>query len=723
MTGMVARVGRFAFRHHWWVLLGWVLAAVVGALASGPVFARMVSDNIPTQLESVKAANVLASEADLGGQVIGLLDQVDPRSAAVRTAVADGAADISRVSGVRGVQTPYGDPRVGSQLVARDGRGLIVVVQLGQLDRAAEDTAVAAVHDRLDRIAARLPGSRMRVGGNLMINRDARTLVRQDLGRAEVLSLPLTAVVLVFVFGGVIAAGLPVFAALATIAGSFVVLLGFSMVVDLDSNVISVVTLLGLGLSIDYGLLLVARYREELAAGRDRPAAVAAAWGTAGRTIMFSALTVAAALSGLLMFQISALRALGAAGISAALMALLAALTLTAALLGAFGRRVHPSRRELRRMAAGGADAETGFFARLARATQRRPLVVALVTAGVLLAAGTPLLTATIKLPRLEQLPRSLPSVQVADELVSRFGRQTRPAVTVLARTDPATLDAWATRWRTDPAVTAVDPASAAGPRLSQLAIEVKGDPQGPQAQALVGRIRADRPPGTQSWVAGDAALLADLLGVLRAGIPWAVAVTVLAMFVLLFAMTGSVVVPAKAVAMNIVSLGAAFGVLVAVFEHGWLAGPLHSLTTGGLDPFIVVITFAFAFGLSMDYEVFLLSRIKEYVDAGLDTDTAVRRGLQRSGRIITSAALLMVVVFGCFAAARSGQIQEIGLGLFVAVLVDATIVRCVLVPATMTLLGKWNWWAPGPLRRLHDRFGLREHVPPADEPQPAVRA
>jgi RND superfamily putative drug exporter len=239
----------------------------------------------------------------------------------------------------------------------------------------------------------------------------------------------------------------------------------------------------------------------------------------------------------------------------------------------------------------------------------------------------------------------------------------------------------------------------------------VHGDGQGPQAQQLVGRLRADRPVGYQSWVSGDAARLLDLNARLKSGLPWAIVITVVAMCVLLYLMTGSVVIPLKAIVMNVVSLAATFGVLAAVFQDGWLSGPLHTLTVGGLSPFMIVIVFAFAFGLSMDYEVFLLARIKEYVDAGEDSNTAVRHGLQRSGRIITSAALLMLIVFACFAAAKVGQLEQIGLGLFVAVLVDATIVRCLLVPATMTLLGRAAWWAPGPLARLHHRYGVDEAV------------
>jgi RND superfamily putative drug exporter len=241
--------------------------------------------------------------------------------------------------------------------------------------------------------------------------------------------------------------------------------------------------------------------------------------------------------------------------------------------------------------------------------------------------------------------------------------------------------------------------------------LEVAAGPPTPAAEDLVRRVRADRPPGAQSWATGDAAQLVDLKDLIGRGAPWAIAVAVLAMLVLLFTMTGSLVVPVKALAANVLSLAATLGVMAAVFVHGWLAGPLHTLTVPGLDPFVTVIILAFAFGLSMDYEVFLLTRIKEHVDAGVDSDEAVRRGLQDSGGIITSAALLMMIVFACFGGAQMGSIEELGIGLTVAVFIDATIVRCLLVPATMTLLGKWNWWSPiRPPRR-------RDPRPPARVP------
>jgi RND superfamily putative drug exporter len=362
--------------------------------------------------------------------------------------------------------------------------------------------------------------------------------------------------------------------------------------------------------------------------------------------------------------------------------------------------------------------AEPGLFAALARLVQRRPLVVAVVTTAALLVAGAPLASTTLRLPDLQQMPRSLESVAVSDELGRRFGRSENPGITVVARAGTEVLDSWGTRWRNDPAVAEVRAARPAGQGLSTINLRLAGDPQGPAARDLVERIREDRPPAQRSWVTGDAAVLTDLLDVIRAGLPLALGVTLLAMAVLLFLFTGSFVVPVKAVLANVVSLGATFGVMNAVFERGVLSGPLDTITVGALDPFIIVIVFAFAFGLSMDYEVFLLGRIKEYVDLGTDTDTAVRRGLQHTGRVITSAALLMIIVFAGFAGARMGQIEQVGLGLAVAVLIDATIVRCLLVPATMTLLGRWNWWAPRWARALHRRIGLREHAPQPAPPQ-----
>jgi len=683
---MTAFVGRICFRHRWLVILAWVVIAAGGVLASGTVFERMSAGDgkALAGTETGQAYDLFDAMSEDSGSVIALWENVSP--SAVASHVERASADIGAVQGVKEVRPPR---------PSSDGRGLALEVVFA---KDAPDSSVEAVSDRLRGLAGEVSGSRVRLGGDKTLQEQIGAQAQKDLGRAEFTSLPLTVVIMVFVFGGILAAGLPLLTTLATVAGAFAVLLGFSQVVDLDPDIVSVVSMMGLALCIDYSLLLVARYREELALGHPPGEAVVRTWRTAGRTISFSALTVAAALSGLLFIDVTDLQAMGAAGISATVVALLSALTLTAALLRVFGRRIKPPRAKPQRRG-------EGFFFRLAAFTQRRPLVFFLGTAGALLALGSPLVGATVRLPDMEGLPRDIESVAVYDTLAASYGQNQDPPVALLARADTSTLDTWAAAWRTDPAVAGVDQAREVVPGsdigLALIAFRVHGDGQSAAARDLVERMRAAKPPGVESWVIGEAAAVADIETKIVQGLPIALSVIAVAMFLLLFLMTGSLVVPLKALAMNVISLGATFGVLVAVFEHGWLAGPLDTLTVGGLSPFVIVLVFAFGFGLSMDYEVFLLARIKERVDAGETTDVAVRQGLQHSGRIITSAALLMLIVFGFFAAARLGDIEQIGLGLFVAVLIDATIVRCLLVPATMTLLGRWNWWAPSPLRRL----------------------
>ncbi|HEU0238160.1 MAG TPA: MMPL family transporter [Micromonosporaceae bacterium] len=748
--GAIAAVGRACFRFRWLVVVVWVAIAVAGFLASGPVSAGLSDEPGANSLESVQGDNILNNQSQVGPDVLGEVTGVDPTTADVRAAVLASAASIGHISGVRSVATPYdaGVPAAQSRhLLANDGRGLLVDVTLADLDDAPQKTAVDAVSKQLDALGttlrARAPDARVLLGGDAVLNDQVNKQVSRDLSLAEGLSLPLTLVVLVFVFGGLLAAGIPVIAAILSVFAGMLGLLGFEHITNIDDNATIVVTLLGLGLSIDYGLLLVARYREELAHGYAPEQAIGRAWSTAGRTIAFSALTVAGSLCGLIVFGVTSMTALGVAGVSIAAVAMLVALTGSAALIGFARKRIRPSKRALARAArhaartatpiaraysADGTDrdlSEKGFFAGLARMVQRRPLVTFVATALVLLAMGLPLLGTTTHIGDVKGLPPSLSSVQVANDLSSRYGRPSDPAVIVLARTNPGPLNDWATRFEHAPGVVDVTPATQVGPGLSTVQIYVAGDPEGTAGRKLVGLVRADRPAGVQSWVTGNAALLDDILGLIGQRLPLAIAVTVVAMFVLLFLMTGSLVVPLKAIVMNMLSLGATVGVMNLVFQHGYGSGLLHTLTTGSLDPFVIVGVLAFAFGLSMDYEVFLLSRIKEFVDRGDPTDVAVRRGLQRTGRVITSAALLMVIVFGCFLVGRTSNTQQIGLGLASAIAIDATLVRCVLVPATMTLLGKWNWWAPRPLARWHARHfaTLTPEPAPSVAPEPVPLA
>jgi RND superfamily putative drug exporter len=730
---MFGRISRFCFRHRLLVVAIWVIAVGGGVVASGPVF-QALSDDSNSHFESTDGRDVLNAARKDGDEVVAVVDHVNPNAPATRTAITSAAAYIAKQNSVLSVDYPYAGTPGSDAFISRDRQAVLIVAHLKKdLDQDVEDPIVDKLTARMQAIDQDLPAAKIELGGDPLLDREINGQVEKDLSTAEYISLPLTLLFMVVVFGGFVAAGLPVLGAIASVGTALVGLWGFSTFASLDSSTLTVTTLLGMGLSIDYGLLVVSRYKEELAALvadkenakidlATREEAVRRTGATAGRTVAFSALTVAASFAGLVAVQMPFMQAIGAAGISIAVVTALSAITLIPALLRLSGRRIKPAKRASNHRTAGSTviAADHGFFSRLAGWVQRHPVPVLIGALGILLIAAVPVLSTKLTDPGLSGIPTSIESRRVVDVLSERFGHQEDPAITVVARTDAKTLTAWGARHTHDDGITGVTPVEQVSPGLTMLQFTVSGDPQGSHARDLVGELRADRPSGGQSWVTGSTAYAHDELALLRRDLPVTLAIVVLAMAVLLFLMTGSVIVPLKALVMNMLSMGATFGAMVAAFQWGWGAGPLDLLTNAGMDPAVLVVVFAFAFGLSMDYETFLLARIKEAYDSGLPNDTAVRVGLQRSGRIITSAAIAMVIVFGCFVAGKIGTVEEIGLGLVVAVLIDATIVRCLLVPAVMTLLGRANWWAPKPLRSLHARFGLREGtvepVPPTTE-------
>jgi RND superfamily putative drug exporter len=531
-----------------------------------------------------------------------------------------------------------------------------------------------------------------------------------DLLRASLLAFPVLLVALFFIFRGLRAALVPIITALAAMATTFIALLGVADVTSLAPYATDVVMLLGLGLAVDYSLLMVNRFREARATGADVAAATQQTVATAGRTVTFSALTVATALSGLLFFGDPTFTSVAISGIATVLIALAAALTLIPALMAAWGHKLGAKARQ---------DASDGWFGRLARRVQARPALAALTVAGLLAAAALPFLHTHYGLGDPRTLPASSQSRQVDQALLAGFPGMQADPIQVVARipaSDPR-IGAYAASLAHQPGVAAVSIERGVRGNASVIDVTPAGSTQGSTAEHLVGVLR-DHRPAFGTYVTGSAASLADFKSEIASRIPYAVAWIALATFALLFLMTGSVLIPVKALVMNVLSLGATFGALVWVFQDGHLASLLGFTAFGAIEAWAPVIIFTFAFGLSMDYEVFLLSRIKEAHDEGADTDDAVANGLQRSGRIITSAALCILIVFLGFAAGQTLGIKEMGLALAIAVAVDATLVRCILVPATMTLLGPANWWAPAPLRRLHQRIGLREA--PAEPVAPA---
>ncbi|WP_405016888.1 MMPL family transporter [Kitasatospora sp. NBC_00070] len=718
--GRLAALGRFCHRHRRWVLGLWVVVLLLGVLIGGRVFDSSVSTTAAGGSESAAGTAAVAAADPARGTVTAVVDGARVDDPAVRAAVTAATADIGGLPGVTSVSDPYG---TDGALTSTDGRAGLVSVRMADGSTDAQLKAVTAELAAID-----APGSHVTVGGDLVTQQEVKDQTERDTRFGEIVTLPLTLLVMVLVFGGFAAASLPVIGAVASVGGALLAMFGFSRLMDIDTSVLPIATVLGLGLSIDYALLMVNRFREERGHGSAIAAAVERTAATAGRTVAFSGLTVTVALSGLFVFTSPVFRAVAVAGVSVVVIAVAAALTLIPALLGFVGHRVRTP---------GGPVSDDGFFARTARRVQRRAVPVVLICVALLMAAGAPFLGSDWRSSGAGVLPASSAGRQVAEAIDQRFPRLAPAPVTVVVEDGRAATQQYADQVVAKlPGVTGIRAVTPVSPGLTTVEVLVTGDPQGAGAKAVVGELR-DHRGGLTTHVTGDAASVVDFQHEIATRGPWALGLVAIGTLVLLFLMTGSVVMPLKALLMNVLSLGASLGALTLVFQHGYFSGLLGFTPTGGLETFIPVLVFAFAFGLSMDYEVFLLARIKELRDEGYSCARAVELGLQRSGRIITSAGLLMVIVFAGFAAGQMLMVKEMGVALAVAVAVDATLVRCLLVPATMTLFGEFNWWAPAPLRRLHRRIGLTEHValPPVPtavlpvqrdaaepEPEPAER-
>jgi RND superfamily putative drug exporter len=706
--GMLSALGHFVYRRRRLVLLGWAVLFVVGIAVGGGVFNHLKDSNGAGSSESVQGAQLLEDASNSSATLVAVVNGQPVDDPATQAAVVRASQSVSALPHVVDVVNAYNanDPR----LRAKDGRASLIVITL----RESTDTDMGAIHDDVARVRQALdhavPGATVKVGGQLAAMTDQNDATQKDLVRGELIALPILLLALFLVFRGWRSALMPVMSALVTVAGALLILLAATKFIDVGGYAIDVVALFGIALAVDYSLLIVNRFREERAAdaGCDLATAVSRTVGTAGRTISFSAMIVIASLAGLFAFGDPTFTSLAIGGIATVLVALAAGLTLVPALLSSWGRKIKPAEHQV---------ADYGFFGKLARRVQRHPIVVAVAAAAILLAAGVPFLGAHFSNGDPRTLPTSFESRAVNDLLAANFpGTQADPIkiVAPVSSGDPR-VAAYAAHVRQLPGVASVTIEQGLTGTVSAIDVTPTGSSQDATAQRLVRDLRAD-PPSYQSYVTGTAAFLIDFEHQIAQRLPYALLIIALATFMLLFLMTGSVLVPIKALIMNALSLGATFGALVWIFQDGHLSELLGFTAFGAIEVWVPVVVFVFAFGLSMDYEVFLLSRIKECHDEGCDSDTAVAHGLQRSGRIITSAAALVMIVFLGFAAGSSLGIKEMGLSLAIAVAVDATLVRCLLVPATMTLLGNANWWAPAPLRRVYERFGMRE-APAAGEP------
>ena len=589
-------------------------------------------------------------------------------------------------------------------LIARDGRSAIVVASLRSVNEVtATDALQASVN------ADPLLAGHVTLGGSTALDAQGSAQSLQDLRLAETIAIPILLVLLLVIFRSVVAGLLPLFGAMVAIALTTLGLLLATTFGSVSVYALNLVYALGIGLSIDFSLLIVSRYREEMRVAGPGHAALARTLNTAGRTVLFSAATVTAALGALLLFPIVSISSMGLAGMMVTVSSAIAAVVVLPAVLTLLGPRID-ALSLLRSGAAAQAASDSGWWSRLARGVMRRPAAIAVVVTLGLLAAGTPALGVQFTGYSTKGLPASLPAVQVDNALSSDFSAVSAAPLQLIVKAGPtgaARIDAYAASVARVPGVVGVQRPVALGPDLWEVDATLSGasavSTRSQNAASAVGRIPAPFPVRATGYTAS----FIDFQSSVVAHLPWAAALLAATTLVILFIMTASVVLPVKALIMNMLTLSATLGLLVLVFQNGWLSGLLGFPPQGAINLMTPLLAGALAFGLSTDYGVFLLSRIREGYRGGLPTREAVALGLQRVGRVVTSAAILFCIAVGALVLAKTVILKEIGLAAALAVLIDSSVVRALLVPSLMALLGRWNWWAPRPLAFVHRRLGL----------------
>jgi RND superfamily putative drug exporter len=660
------------------------------------------------ETEAVEARKALQAAGYRGPGAIVVIRDAPVGTPAGRARTAAIAREIATMPDVESV-SGYLDTR-SLDFVSRDGDSTYLAVALTPTDDKQWQEAGGSIVERFEDREGVI------VGGGAVATEQVNKQVESDLQKAELLAFPLLFLLSLLFFRSLVAALLPLMIGALAIVGTFFILRLASEFGSISIFALNLTTALGLGLSIDYSLFIVSRYREEIAKDGPGLAAMRRVMATAGRTVFFSALTVSAALASLLVFPQRFLYSMGLGGALVALFAALISLTVLPAVLTMLGNRVNSlSPRFLRRRAEAEARPEQeGFWYRLSRFVMRRPLGVATVSGALLIAMGLPFLG--IKFDTVD--PRALPpdaSARQAYEIVAEeFPPYRETPIWVAVRGgDRTELAALTRQVRATDGVAAAAPALRLGPDLAVIQAISADAFTAEASQATVERVRDLDIPGGSVQVGGATADFLDFQSSLARHGPTALAIVIGSTLVILFLMTGSVVLPVKSLIMNFLNLSAVFGLLVLIFQDGRFEGLLGYTSTGALEQTMPILLFAVAFGLSTDYAVFLLSRIKEARDNGASDSESVAIGLERTGRIVTAAALLFAVALGAFATSQILFVKQNGIGTALAVLIDASIIRAFLVPALMELLGRWNWWAPGPLRRLHDRIGISETAAP----------
>lgn len=711
-------------RRSRWILGAFAVLALVMGTLSATLFDKVQGGGyIDSDSESSQAAKVLRETFGQATPNLVLLVQTrasvdDDASAAAATKL---VTELTSAAGVAGV-TSYWTEK-SPALRSTDGtKGLIMAGIRG--DEAEVEKRVGDLADRFGGTHGPLE---VRVGGYAMLLHETVQQSEKDVVLGESIALPIMLVALLLVFGGLVAASLPLVVAMVTVLITMGALWLIASVTDLAATATDVAALLGLGLAIDYSLLIISRYRDELVAGQQPAAAVVATMRSAGRTVAFSAVTVAVALSGLLFFPPLAVRSMGYAGLAVAVIAAIVALTVLPAILFLLGTRIDSGRLWWFLRAARPAPGE-GAWHRLARFVMMRPVPIGIAITGLLLVLGAPFLGVHLGFPDERSLPESMNSRQVTETIQRDFAATEQNglfAVLPESAYSAAGLDAYARKLSKIENVRRVDTSTGSYSHGGLLAAPTPADDRFRAVNAaylavvpdttdpvvldrIAGDVRAV-PAATPVLVGGVAAANADAIDSVISALPYALAFVVLILLVVLFLLTGSVVLPLLAMLLSVLSLTATFGALVWVFQDGHLSGFLGFTVTGDLPPTVPVMLFGVAFGLAMDYQVFLLARIREEYRRTGSNALAVTSGLERIGRIVTAAAVLISLVFLGFLASDITFMKAFGIGLPLAVLMDATLVCGFLLPAAMELLGDWNWYVPEPFRKLYRRFGIEE--------------
>jgi uncharacterized membrane protein YdfJ with MMPL/SSD domain len=708
--GVFAAWGSWVARFRWPVLACTVVAVAAAGMWGLGVFGQLTEGgyNDPGS-ESTRAAEVVREELGAqGGDVVVIYTptsgSIDDAGLGQRVRTRLDALPPSAVTAV----ASYWPDKV-AQYASADRSRAVAVLTLAGDDEGAKLEAYREIDDKLS-----VEGAGTQLAGGAPLSDASSTLSTQDLAFAEAVSLPIVLILLLFIFGSLVAASLPVLVGGCAVLGSLGVLHAIAYGHDVNSFAVNVASLLGLGMAIDYGLFMVGRFREEQGFGRTPAEAVARTVATAGRTVIFSATLLMIALAGLLLFPQSFLKSLAYGGLAAVALAALLSLTLLPALLAVLGPRVDklpvrlPRRGRTR-------PAGTGW-ARLAGAVLRHPVLVAVPILAGLLVLAAPITGVRFGENDERILPAGNPARQAIETLKADFPALSSAGVQVVLRgtrgAAPAAQDgtAFADEMKKVPGIAAVTPAGSGGDVLLYTATLTGTDPFSTAARDAVADIRALRaPPGTEVLVGGTTARNVDSLGATADQLPLMIGLLVGATLVLMFLAFGSILLPVKAVVLSALSLSATFGILVWIFQDGHGADLLQ-VTPAPPEVGIVVLMAAVVFGLSTDYEVFLLSRMVEARTRGASTAEAVTTGLARTGRVISAAAILLIVVTGAFALSSVTTMRFIGVGMIVALLLDATVIRMLLVPAVLKLMGDATWWAPGPMRRLQQRAGLQEY-------------